>query len=401
MKFKYKAISISGVEQVGKIEAGSRKRAIELLQKHKLVIISIEEIKELISFKFLSSFFHRVSNKKIVIFSKELSILLMAGVSLAESLKIQYDQEENPYFKEQIFKISNMVEDGVPFSTALSKFPNIFSDFFVNIVKSGEASGKMQESLLHLSDYIEKQYLLTSKVKSALMYPAIILGGFALVGIGMMAFVVPQLIGIFEGSDQELPLPTKILIFVSDFMQHNIILIAIGLCVLGYIIKKYVQTSKGRSRIDVLVLKIPQFSPIFKKFYVARFAENLSMLISSGIPIINALQISGDVVGNSVYRKIIYNSVDEVKIGGSIAYSFERSDQLPVLVPKMIRVGEKTGKLDLVLNDIAKFYTKEVDIAIDRLTAIIEPIMIFVLGGAVAILVASILMPIYQMTTMI
>ncbi|MCK4892153.1 MAG: type II secretion system F family protein [Candidatus Pacebacteria bacterium] len=401
MKFKYKAISISGVEQVGKIEAGSRKRAIELLQKHKLVIISIEEIKELISFKFLSSFFHRVSNKKIVIFSKELSILLMAGVSLAESLKIQYDQEENPYFKEQIFKISNMVEDGVPFSTALSKFPNIFSDFFVNIVKSGEASGKMQESLLHLSDYIEKQYLLTSKVKSALMYPAIILGGFALVGIGMMAFVVPQLIGIFEGSDQELPLPTKILIFVSDFMQHNIILIAIGLCVLGYIIKKYVQTSKGRSRIDVLVLKIPQFSPIFKKFYVARFAENLSMLISSGIPIINALQISGDVVGNSVYRKIIYNSVDEVKIGGSIAYSFERSDQLPVLVPKMIRVGEKTGKLDLVLNDIAKFYTKEVDIAIDGLTAIIEPIMIFVLGGAVAILVASILMPIYQMTTMI
>ena len=401
MKFKYKAISISGFEQTGKIEAGSKKRAIELLQKHKLVIISIEEIKELISFKFLSGFFHRVSHKKIVIFSKELSILLMAGVPLVESLKIQYDQEENPYFKEQIFKISNMVNDGVPFSTALSKFPNIFSDFFVNIVKSGEASGKMQESLLHLSDYIEKQYLLTSKVKSALMYPAVILGGFVLVGVGMMAFVVPQLVSIFEGSDQELPLPTKILIFVSDFMQHNIVLIAILGCFLGYIIKKYVQTSEGRSKVDVLILKIPQFSSIFKKFYIARFAKNLSMLISSGIPIINALQISGDVVGNSVYRKIIYNSIDEVKIGGSIAYSFERSDQLPSLVPKMIRVGERTGKLDIVLKDIAGFYTKEVDIAVDGLTAIIEPIMIFVLGGAVAVLVASILMPIYQMTTVI
>lgn len=401
MKFKYKAISISGFEQTGKIEASSKKRAIELLQKHKLVIISIEEIKELISFKFLSGFFHRVSHKKIVIFSKELSILLMAGVPLVESLKIQYDQEENPYFKEQIFKISNMVNDGVPFSTALSKFPNIFSDFFVNIVKSGEASGKMQESLLHLSDYIEKQYLLTSKVKSALMYPAVILGGFVLVGVGMMAFVVPQLVSIFEGSDQELPLPTKILIFVSDFMQHNIVLIAILGCFLGYIIKKYVQTSEGRSKVDVLILKIPQFSSIFKKFYIARFAENLSMLISSGIPIINALQISGDVVGNSVYRKIIYNSIDEVKIGGSIAYSFERSDQLPSLVPKMIRVGERTGKLDIVLKDIAGFYTKEVDIAVDGLTAIIEPIMIFVLGGAVAVLVASILMPIYQMTTVI
>ena len=401
MKFKYKAISASGIEQLGKIEAVSEERAIELLQKHKLVIISIRETKELISFKFFLAFFHRVSHKKIVIFSKELSILLMAGVPLAESLKIQYDQEENTYFKEQIFKISNMVEDGVPLSTALSKFPNIFSDFFVNIVRSGEASGRMQESFLHLSDYIEKQYLLTSKVKSALMYPAVIMGGFALVGVGMMAFVVPQLISVFEGSDQELPLPTKILIFVSDFMQHNIILIALAVCFLGYIIKKYIQTSKGRSRVDILILKIPQFSPIFKKFYVARFAENLSMLISSGIPIINALQISGDVVGNSVYRKIIYNSVDEVKIGGSIAYSFERSDQLPPLVPKMIRVGERTGKLDIVLKDIAEFYTKEVDIAIDGLTAIIEPIMIFVLGGAVAILVASILMPIYQMTTMI
>lgn len=401
MKFKYKAISISGIEQVGKIEAGSRERAIELLQKHKLVIISIEETRELISFKFLLAIFHRVSHKKIVIFSKELSILLMAGVSLAESLKIQYSQEENAYFKEQIFKISNMVEDGAPFSVALSKFPNIFSDFFVNIVRSGEASGKMQESLLHLSDYIEKQYLLSSKVKSALMYPAVILGGFALVGAGMMAFVVPQLVSIFEGSDQELPLPTKILIFVSDFMQHNIILIVIAGIILGYLVKKYVQTSEGRSKVDALILKIPQFSSIFKKFYIARFTENLSILISSGIPIINALQISGDVVGNSVYRKIIYNSIDEVKIGGSIAYSFERSEQLPSLVPKMIRVGERTGKLDLVLKDIAEFYTKEVDIAIDGLTAIIEPIMIFVLGGAVAILVASILMPIYQMTTMI
>lgn len=401
MKFKYKAISASGIEQLGKIEAGSRERVIELLQKHKLVIISIKEIKELISFKFLLAFFHRVSHKKIVIFSKELSILLMAGVPLAESLKIQYDQEESLYFKEQIFKISNMVEDGVTFSAALSKFPNIFSDFFVNIVKSGEASGKMQESLLHLSDYMEKQYLLTSKVKSALMYPAVILGGFALVGVGMMAFVVPQLVSIFEGSDQELPLPTKILIFVSDFMQHNIVLLFIIIIGFVYVAKKYIQTSEGKRQVDEILLKLPQFGGLFKKFYVARFAENLSMLISSGIPIISALKISGDVAGNDVYRKIIYSSIDEVKIGGSIAYVFERSDQMPHLVAKMIRVGERTGKLDVVLKDIADFYTKEVDIAVDGLTAIIEPIMIFVLGGAVAVLVASILMPIYQMTTMI
>lgn len=401
MKFKYRAISVSGVEQIGKIEAGSKDRAIELLQKHKLVVVSIIETRELFSFKKYLNAINRVNHKKITIFAKELSILLMAGVPLVESLRMQYEQEENLFFKEHIFKISNMVEDGIPFSTALSKFPNVFSDFFVSIIKSGEASGRMQESLLHLSDYIEKQYLLSSKVKSALMYPAVILGGFAVVGIAMMAFVVPQLVSVFEGTDQELPLPTKVLIFSSDIIRNHIILIFVVIIVLVYLAKKYVQTASGKNRVDSLVLKLPQFSTIIRKFYVARFAENLSMLISSGIPIISALQISGDVVGNNVYKKLIYSSIDEVKIGGSIAYTFERSDVLPNLVPKMIRVGEKTGKLDIVLKDIADFYTKEVDIAIDGLTAIIEPIMIFVLGGAVAALVASILMPIYQMTTMI
>jgi type IV pilus assembly protein PilC len=402
MNFKYKAVSpVSGTEQAGSINAGSRERAIELLQQHKLVVISVKEKKEFAVFSMLMAMINRVSTKKIVIFSKELSILLTAGISLSESLKILYEQEDNPYFKEKIFAISNMVNDGMSFSDALSRFPKIFSDFYVNIVKSGEASGHMQESLLHLSDYIEKQYLLNSKVKSALLYPAVIFSGFILVGIGMMAFVVPQLVSIFEDNKQELPLPTKILIFVSDFMQHNIVLVFIMIIGFAYMAKKYIQTPKGKQQMDEILIKLPQFGGLFKKFYVARFAENLSMLISNGIPIISALKISGDVAGNDVYRKIIYSSIDEVKIGGSIAYVFERSDQMPRLVAEMISVGERTGKLDVVLKDVADFYKKEVDIAVDGLTAIIEPIMIFVLGGAVAVLVASILMPIYQMTTMI
>jgi type IV pilus assembly protein PilC len=403
MKFKYKAITISGREQIGKIEASSRERAIELLQKHKLVIIFIKPVKEFFSFGNLFSFLHRgrVSSKKVVMFSKELSILLMAGVPLVEALRIQYEQEENAYFREQILTIANMVDDGAPFSVALSHFPKIFSDFYINIIRSGEVSGKMQESLLHLADYIEKQYLLNSKVKNALMYPAVILGGFGVVGIGMMTFVVPQLVGIFKDNQQELPLPTKILITISDFMQNNFILFMLLVVVLVYLVKKYISTPGGKENLDKLILKIPQFSSLFKKFYIARFAENLSMLISSGIPIINALKISGDVVGNEVYKKIIYSSVDEVRIGGSVAYAFERSDQLPPLVSKMMRVGERTGKLDTVLKDMADFYTKEVDIAVDGLTALIEPILIFVLGAGVGVLVAAILLPIYQMTSMI
>ena len=333
-------------------------------------------------------------------FSKELSILLMAGIPLVEALRIQHDQEENAYFREQLFLIANMIDDGSSFSSALSCFPNIFSTFYVNIVKSGEASGTMQESLLHLADYIEKQYLLNSKVKNALMYPGVILGGFGVVGAVMMAFVVPQLTSIFRENEQELPLPTKILVLVSDFMKDNFFLLIIATIVLIYGIKKYIATQEGKENLDKLIFKIPKFNSIFQKFYVARFAKNLSMLIKSGVPIISALKISGDVVGNEIYKKIVYSSIDEVKIGGSVAYAFERSDQLPPLVPRMIRIGEKTGKLDTVLEDISDFYTKEVNIAVDGLMALIEPILIFILGAGVGILVSAILMPIYQMTEM-
>ena len=400
MKFKYKAITISGTEQVGKINAASKDEAVELLQKHKLVIINIKQDKEWVSFNKLLFFLHRVSSQKIVMFSKELSVLLMAGIPLVEALRIQHDQEENAYFKEQLFTIANMIDDGSSFSSALSCFPDIFSGFYINIIKSGEASGTMQKSLTHLADYIEKQYLLNSKVKNALMYPGVIITGFALVGAVMMAFVVPQLTSIFRENDQELPLPTQILIIVSDFMKDNFILLIIGTIILVYGLKKYIGTQKGKENFDKFIFKIPKFNSIFRKFYVARFAENLSMLIRSGVPIISALKISGDVVGNEVYKKVIYSSIDEVKIGGSVAYAFERSDQLPPLVPRMIRIGEKTGKLDAVLGDIAEFYTKEVNIAVDGLMALIEPILIFVLGAGVGILVAAILMPIYQMTEM-
>jgi len=401
MKFKYKAITISGGRQFGKIEAPSKKKAVDMLQRHKLVVISLEPVKEIISLNKLLYFLHRVSSKKIVVFFKELSILLTSGMPLVEALRIQHEQEENLYFREQILAIANMVDDGSSFSSALSHFPKTFSTFYINVVKSGEISGNMQKALLNLSDYIEKQHLLSSKVRNALMYPGVILSGFAIVGIGMMVFVVPKLVAIFKENQQELPLPTKILIFVSNFMHDNFLLLLLSIFCGSYIIKRYISTSNGKRNLDKLVLNLPKFGPIFRKFYVARFAKNFSMLIESGVPIINALKISGDVAGNDIYKEIIYSSIDEVKTGGSIAYAFERSDQLPPLVSRMIRVGEKSGKLDTVLEDISAFYTKEIDIAVDGLMSVIEPILIFVLGAGVAILVAAILLPIYQMTTII
>lgn len=399
MKFKYKATTTNGRRQVGKIEAVDIERAVELLQKHKLIVITIKPVTQLISFSKAFSFLHRVSNKKVVMFSKELAILLTANISLVEALRIQYEQEDNPYFRERIFMIGKMVDDGAPFSVALSRFPEIFSDFYINLVKSGEVSGKLQEALVHLSDYMEKQYILASKIKNALMYPFVILAGFALVGLVVMAFVVPQLVSVFEENQQELPFITRVLIAVSDFMENNFIVVILLIIIFGYLVKKYVATDKGKDNLDKLILKLPQFKTILQKFYLSRFAENLSMLIGSGIPIVNALKISGDVVGNNVYKKVIYNSVDEVKIGGSVAYAFERSEDVPPLLSRMIRVGEKTGRVDVVLKDIANFYEKEVDIAVDGLMALIEPVLIFILGGGVGLLVAAILLPIYQVTS--
>lgn len=399
MRFKYIAKNKSGGEQTGKIEAPDHDRAVELLQKYDLIIVSVKKADDLFSLAGIIGKIHRkVGVKKLVMFSKELAILISSGVSLVEALRIQYEQEDDANFKEQILAIADMVDDGDSFSSALSHFPDTFSDFYINIVKSGEVSGKMQESLLHLADYVEKSYLLGAKVKNAMLYPCVILCGFALVGVCMMVFVVPQLVSIFRDANVELPLPTKILIAVSDLIVNNFLLLVLIFFFFAVALRRYVKTKKGKAQLDVALLSLPPLNDLFRKFYIARFADNLSMLIGSGVNIVSALQIAGDVAGNEVYKKVIYKSMEDVKIGGSIAYAFEDNKYVTPMVSKMLKIGEKTGKIDAVLKDVADFYTKEVDIAVDGLTAIIEPILIFILGAGVGLLVAAIILPIYQMT---
>ena len=398
MKFKYKARTISGIEQEGSIEAGTQKMAVEMLQKHKLIVVSIRPVQSLFAKNQLLSFIHRVKSQEIVEFSKEFSVLLSAGIPLVEALEIIQKQVGNLYFKDQLAEVVSDVRDGASFSSALERHPDIFSNLYINLVRAGEASGKIQTVLLHLSDHLEKQHHLNSRVKSSLLYPAVVIGGFGIVGLLMMAFVVPKLMEIFSENSMDLPLPTKILIAVSGFFHNYFILIIIALALVVVGLRNFKNTPKGKAALDGFLLKIPALNKILEKFYLSRFSANLSMLIISGVSIIESLQISGDVVGNEVYKKVIYSAVDEVRTGGSVAYAFEASDAIPPMVSKMIKVGEKTGNLDLVLKSISNFYSKEVDIAVEGITAIIEPVLILLLGAGVAILVAAILMPIYQMT---
>src|SRR5680860_216373 len=401
MKFKYGVVSRNGVKRYGIIDTITIERAIELLQEHKLIIISIHPVDSFFSIEKILSKVKRVNNKKKVVFFKELSILLGASIPLLESLKIKYDQEQNIYFRDNLLKVIKMVEDGSTFSDAMAECPSIFSEFAVNIVKAGEVSGKMQETLLSLSSYIERQYLLNSKVKSALMYPTIVITGFVVIGILVMIFVVPQLTSIFDAADAQLPFLTRALIFSSGFLKQYALLLILFVIIGSNLLGKYLKTYTGKAKLDSILLKLPGFGPMFKKFYLSRFSENFSLLVRSGIPIISALTIVGDVVGNNVYREVIRGSIDEVKIGGSIAYTFENSEQVPSMVSKMIRIGEKTGKLESVLDDLSRFYAKEVDVAVDGITTIIEPILIFALGAGVGLLVAAVLLPIYQMTEII
>lgn len=401
MKFQFKAITISGNEQEGKIEATTQERAIEILQRHKLVIVSIKPAKEMFAFSNLFSFLHRVKKEKIIMFSKELAVMLESGIPLVEALRILYDQEENEYFKEQIYNIANKVDDGMPFSSALGESPDLFSDFFVNIVKAGEASGKLQETFVHLSSYLDKQNYLNAKLKNAMIYPAVVITGFAVIGIGVMYFVIPQLVGVFEQAGQELPATTRFLIAASDFMQNYLVVIILVAVSFFYLVRSYAKTSEGKKVSDRLVLKIPKVNKILQKVYISRFAGNLAMLIANGIPITDALRISGNIVGNNVYKELIFSSIDEVKIGGSISYVFERSEQFPKIVSKMMRIGEKSGQFGKILQDISAFYEKEIDLAIEGIMALIEPVLIFVLGIGVLLFILSVLQPIYGLTSAI
>lgn len=398
MKYNYFARTKEGIIQTGTIEAVSQAAAIQALQAHQLVVIRIEPARQgpLLARKI--KFFERVKDKELVLFSRQLAILISSDVPLVQSLKTLTQQTDNVYFEEVLFKISNDVEGGLIFSKALAKYPKIFSPLYINLIKSGEVAGQLKESLEYLADHLEKDYYLRSRVKGAMIYPAFILSTFIIIGIIMLITVVPQLISLLEETGQELPLPTKIFIGVSTFLRTWGWLI--GIIFIGGLIAfwRWVMTPLGRDFWDKLILKLPIFGKILQQTYLARLAENLSTLIKGGLMIMQALTVTGEVVGNTVYRRIIFQARDEVRIGNTISSVLgKHPKQFPPLVIQMMQTGEKTGRIEFILKNLASFYTKEVDAIVGNLTQIIEPILIIALGLIVGGLVAAVLMPIYNL----
>jgi len=395
--FSYKAKTQQGEIRSGVIDASSQDAAIDILHQQNLLVISVEEDKGGESAWNISVFGGRVKQKDVVIFSRQLATLFEASIPVATALKTLVGETPTPALKTAIATILDDVSGGLALSQAFAKHPTIFSPFYIYLVRSGEESGKLQEVFTYLADYLERSYYLTSKARNAMIYPAFVLSAFVVVLIVMLVVIIPRLIKIFEETNQEVPAFTKFIIGLSSFLQHWGVLLLLLLIAGAILVWRWGVTESGKYALHTLQLRAPVFGDLYKKLYMARFTDNLRTLIVGGIPILRALEVTRDVVGNAVYQRVITEAIESVKGGSTISSALEKSKHVPVLVTQMIRIGEASGRLDFILGSIAKFYQREVDSAVDNLVALIEPILIIGLGLGVAALVSAVLVPLYNL----
>jgi len=398
MEFSYQARDNQGILRTGTVEAASEEAATDVLQNHGLIIIKIYPVGK-IDILSKINIFARISPKELVLFSRQFSTLIEAKVPIVQALRILQLQVTNHSFQKVISDIAEKVEAGDSLSVAVSNFPDVFSGLYVNLVRSGELSGTLDKSLVYLADQLEKDCDLRSKVVGALTYPAFIIGALVLVGVLMFVYVLPPLVGVLSEAQVELPITTRILIAATNFMQNFwwvVILLVLGG---GVAFRIYSRSLGGRYMVDHGKIIIPIFGKMWQKIYMVRFARNLATLIAGGIPIVKALDSVADIIGNTVYRDIVLDASQQVRNGKGIASALVDRDEFPPLVSQMTQIGESTGKLQEVLEKMASFYEKEVEATLKTITTLIEPIIMILIGCAVAIMVAGILLPIYNLAS--
>jgi len=405
MKYSYQAKDSAGIKKTGTIEARSKEAVLDFLSNEGLFPIEVlqqgsEKEKGALDRKI--TLFEGVSMKDVAIFSRQLSIMIDSNVPPAEAIEALGDQTRNAFFKEKIYNISKDVREGTQLSKALSKYPKIFSVFYVNMIKSGEVSGNLPRILEKVASHLENEYEIRSKVTGAMTYPAVILVIFVLIFAVIMIFVIPGLVEVLRDTGQELPLATRIIMGISDFFVNfwYIVVLMFGGIILFFV--KYPKTPSGKDLFDRTLLKLPVLGNFYKSLFLTRFAENFSTLISAGITINEALEVVAKLIGNNVYQEAILTAKEKVVKGESISNVLsQRPDIISPLFVQMVSVGEKTGKLDSSLENVVRFYKRETEVFIDSLSSIIEPLLIIGLALMVGLLVAAVLLPMYQVTTSI
>lgn len=398
MEFAYQARDNQGGLHSGTVEAVNEANAFGILEQHGLIVIKISQPTKLDILGGLV-IFNRVSPKEIVLFSRQLATLIDSKVPIIQALKILQQQVSSAKLQKIITEITTKVENGDSLSSAISLYPKVFSSLYINLVRAGELSGTLDESLSYLANQLERDFDLRSKVIGALTYPAFIVFALLVVGFLMFIYVLPPLVSVLKESSVTLPITTRILIGTTNFMQSFWWLV-LGLLI-GIIVglRLYTRTPAGRYTVDYIKIKLPVFGRLFKDIYMARFARNLSTLLAGGIPIVKSLEAVAAIVGNEVYREIILESSRQVRSGKSIALTLSERQEVPPIVSQMTQIGESTGKLYEILDKLASFYEKEVEAVLRVLTTLIEPMIMILLGLAVAIMVAGILLPIYNLAS--
>jgi len=400
MKYNYQARTKTGKSQSGIVEASSREAAISLLRKYGLYVTVLEEVVVPPLYAKRVKLFERISRSDIVLFSRQLAIMFKSKIPLVEALRTLAAQTQNPDLKERILDLSEEVEGGTAFSNALSRQTEIFSAFYIAMVKSGEVSGTLSKALEYLADHLEREYHLTSKVKGAMLYPALILFVVFLVLALMIFFVIPHLGEVLAGTGQELPVITQLVINSATLLRNWGWAFVLGIILLIFAGFRYRRTKKGKEFFDRTSLAIPVLGPFLKMVNLSRFAENLSTLIAGGLPIAEALQTVGEIVGNVHYQKVIFEARDRVRKGEPISAVLAGAPEVfPPVFTQMVLVGERTGTLDTTLMNIVNFYKGEIDRTVDNLLSVLEPVLIIVLGVIVAGLMLAILVPLYRMMT--
>ncbi len=401
MNFRYEAVTATGEKKIGVVEAQTKDLAITALQRRGLIVANVTpegEKKGLMNMVL----FERVPMKDVVILSRQIATLFDAQVSAVKAFSLMASNVENPMLRRALNQVTEDIQAGYAISSALQKHPTIFSDFYVNMVHAGEESGKLNQVFAYLADYLDRQYELTKKTQNALIYPAFVIIVFISVMLLMFTLVIPKLGAIITETGQDIPIYTKIVLAISQFLvDYGIFVLIIVVVFIAYI-WHMARTERGKGYLDALKMRVPVLGQLFKKLYLSRIADNMDTMLSSGISIIRAIEITSTVVGSRVYMAIMTDASESVKGGQALSDAFSRyPTQIPPIMVQMVKVGEETGALPTILKTVAKFYKREVDEAVDTLIGLIEPFMIVALGVSVGLLLASVLVPIYNIASSI
>lgn len=394
MLFSYKVLTKSGEEREGEIEAVNEDIAISSLQRRGLIVVFVQAKNKRSFFDLEVAFLSKVSQKEVVLLSRQISTLFEAQVSALKAFRLLASETENQKLQATLISVGDDIQGGMPISDALAKHPNVFSTFYVNMVRAGEESGKLSETFLYLADYLERTFEIISKTRSALIYPAFAISVFIIVMVLLMTTVVPKLGQIVSESGQVIPIYTKIVIGISNFMLNFWELLTVLLLLFVFLVWYYAKS--GAISFSKIKLRIPYVGKLYTKLYLSRIADNMNTMLTSGIQMIRAIEITAAVVGNDVYRDILLEAADDVKTGNQFSGALSKHSEIPRIMVQIIKVGEETGGLAKILQKLSIFYKREVDVAVETLASLIEPVLIVLLGLGVGTVLAAVLLPIYN-----